>query len=196
MKSYPEGVRFIIPSNGQFDLETYAFLEDQGLTEKKDIQKFAAEAVVYEDLFYWRQVKKISDDELISATDAGTKRAIRNRWEAWSSQYRAQHPQVQVYLDNTVRNDQLKKDAVRELWDMNQKKQMPMTDSNKKIMAMVDLYYEFNSKVKSVSGQTDGEVAFRKALRKQSLDLMLQYAGYDDQALAAYRTLFDPLIGE
>jgi hypothetical protein len=196
MKSYPEGVRFIIPSNGQYDLETYAFLEDQGLTEKKDIQKFAAEAVVYEDLFYWRQVKKISDDELVNATDAGTKRAIRNRWEAWSSQYRAQHPQVQVYLDNVVRNDQLKKDAVRELYDMNQKKEMPMTDSNKKIMAMVNLYYEFNSKVKAVSGQTDGEVAFRKALRKQALDLMLQYAGYDDQALAAYRTLFDPLIGE
>jgi hypothetical protein len=61
---------------------------------------------------------------------------------------------------------------------------------------MVNLYYEFNSKVKAVSGQTDGEVAFRKALRKQALDLMLQYAGYDDQALAAYRTLFDPLIGE
>jgi hypothetical protein len=95
-----------------------------------------------------------------------------------------------------VRNDQAKKNTITELYNMYQKGDMPNTDSNQKLVKMMKLYNEFTSKFQAVQGRTDEEVAYRKNLRKDALELMLEYAGSDDQALAAYRTLFDPLIGE
>ena len=196
VNAYPEAVRFIVPSNGKYDLEAYAFLQDQGFSEMKTIEKFATEANTFEDYFYWRQVKNFSDLDIANAQSPAEKKALQARWESWSKQYRAQNPHVQVYLDNIVRNDQAKKNTITELYNMYQKGDMPNTDSNQKLVKMMKLYNEFTSKFQAVQGRTDEEVAYRKNLRKDALELMLEYAGSDDQALAAYRTLFDPLIGE
>lgn len=196
VKKYPEAVRFIVPTNGKYDLEAYAFLQDQGFTEMKDVEKFAFEAVVAEDYFYWRQVKNFQDDKIANAASPAEKRALQAQWEAWSKEYRAENPHVQVYLDNMVRNDTVKKETIEELYSMYRKGDMPGTESNKKIIEMVKIYNEFVSTISSVSGRTDEEVAFRRNLRKDTLDYMLQLASGDEQALAAYRTLFDPLIGE
>jgi hypothetical protein len=95
-----------------------------------------------------------------------------------------------------VSNDTVKKEAIKELYSMYQKGDMPGTESNKKIVRMTEAYNEFNSLINSVNGRTDEEVAYRKNLRAQARDFMLDVAGGDEQALAAYRTLFDPLIGE
>ena len=196
VNAYPEAVRFIVPANGKYDLEAYAFLQDQGFSEMKNIEKFATEANTFEDYFYWRQVKNFSDLDIANAQAPAEKKALQARWESWSKQYRTQNPHVQVYLDNIVRNDQAKKNTITELYNMYQKGDMPNTGSNQKLVKMLKLYNEFTSKLQAVQGRTDEEVAYRKNLRKDALDLMLEYAGSDDQALAAYRTLFDPLIGE
>jgi hypothetical protein len=196
VNAYPEAVRFIVPANGKYDLEAYAFLQDQGFSEMKTIEKFATEANTFEDYFYWRQVKNFSDLDIANAQAPAEKKALQARWESWSKQYRTQNPHVQVYLDNIVRNDQAKKNTITELYNMYQKGDMPNTGSNQKLVKMLKLYNEFTSKLQAVQGRTDEEVAYRKNLRKDALDLMLEYAGSDDQALAAYRTLFDPLIGE
>jgi len=195
-KKYPEAIRFIIPSNGKYDLEAYAFLQDQGFTEMKTIEKFAYEAVVAEDYFYWRQVKNFQDERIANTPNTAEKRAFQSQWEAWSRQYREQNPHVQVYLDSIVRNDQAKKNVISELANMNRKGDVPDTESNRKIIQMVDLYNQFSSNITSVTGRTDEEVSYRKNLRRTTLEYMLEIAQNDSQALAAYRTLFDPLIGE
>jgi hypothetical protein len=195
-KKYPEAVRFIVPANGRFDLEAYMFLQDQGYSEMKDIEKFAFESLVADDYFYWRQVKNFQDEKIENAAGPAEKRALRAQWDAWSKEYREENPHVQVYLDNMVSNDTVKKEAIKELYNMYQKGDMPGTESNKKIVRMTEAYNEFNSLINSVTGRTDEEVAYRKNLRLEARNFMLDVAGGDEQALAAYRTLFDPLIGE
>lgn len=196
LAKYPEAVRFIVPTNGQYDLEAYTFLQDQGFREMKDIEKFAFEAVVAEDYFYWRQVKNFQDQKIESAASPAEKRSLQANWDAWSKEYRAQNPHVQIYLDNMVRNDTAKKETISELFNMYRKGDMPDTESNRKIIEMVRSYNEFVGLISSVTGRTDEEVAYRKNLRQDTLEYMLQIASGDEQALAAYRTLFDPLIGE
>ena len=196
VKKYPEAVRFIVPSNGKYDLQAYTFLQDQGFSEMKNVEKYAFEALVAEDYYFWRQAKSFQDEKIKNATSAPEKRALRAQWDAWSKEYREENPHVQVYLDNMVSNDTVKKEAIKELYSMYQKGDMPGTDSNKKIVRMTEAYNEFNSLINSVNGRTDEEVAYRKNLRAQARDFMLDVAGGDEQALAAYRTLFDPLIGE
>jgi hypothetical protein len=196
VKKYPEAVRFIVPSSGKYDLEAYTFLQDQGFSEMKNIEKYAFEALVAEDYYYWRQAKGFQDEKIKNATSAAEKRALRAQWDAWSKEYREENPHVQVYLDNMVSNDTVKKEAIKELYSMYQKGDMPNTESNKKIVRMTEAYNEFNSLINSVNGRTDEEVAYRKNLRAQARDFMLDVAGGDEQVLAAYRTLFDPLIGE
>jgi hypothetical protein len=196
VKKYPEAVRFIIPSNGQYDLEAYTFLQDQGFSEMKNIEKYAFEALVSEDYYFWRQAKNFQDEKIKNATSAPEKRALRAQWDAWSKEYREENPHVQVYLDNMVSNDTVKKEAIKELYNMYQKGDMPGTESNGKIIRMTEAYNEFNSLINSVTGRTDEEVAYRKNLRADAREFMLNTAGGDEQALAAYRTLFDPLIGE
>lgn len=196
VNKYPEASRFIVPTNGQYDLEAYTFLQDQGLREMKDIERFAFESVVAEDYNYWRLVKNFQDEKIANAASPAEKRALQADWDAWSKEYRAQNPHVQIYLDNMVRNDTAKKETIEELYNMYRKGDMPDTDSNRKVIEMVRSYNEFVGLISSVTGRTDEEVAYRKNLRQDTLEYMLQIASGDEQALAAYRTLFDPLIGE
>lgn len=195
-KNYPAAVAFVVPSNGKYDLEAYTFLQDQEFTEMKDIEKFAAEASVAEDYFYWRSVKNFQDQRIAESSDEVEKRLLRSKWETWSKQYRNTHPGVQVYLDNIVQKNQEKRDVITELFNMHRKGDMPKTESNTKIVNMITIYNEYTSLTNIVTGTTQEDLAFRNELKASSLDKMLEIAGSDDQALAAYRTLFSPLIGE
>ncbi len=195
-KKYPKATRFIVPTNGQYDLEAYAFLQDQGYREMKPIEQFAEEAFADEGYFYWRLVKTDTDKKIANTTDPVEKRLLQNKWTAWSDMYKSRYTGLQSYIESFPAKTDLRRQAIAQIYNMYSNGDMPSTESNKKLIRMVRVYNAYQSQINLINGRTEVESNARNVLIDETNNSLLEIAGGDDQALAAYRTLFSPLIGE
>ena len=73
---------------------------------------------------------------------------------------------------------------------------MPSTPTGSAIAKMTRYYDDFAAQFDQIQGSTDGERAYKKYLRQQTLEKMLSLALKNPSAMSAYRTLFEPLVGE
>lgn len=195
-KKYPKGAAFLAPNEGNFDLEAYSYLVDQGLLKSKIVEDFFKEGIAADQYFYWRQVKNIHEERLDSAQTDVEKRYERLKWETWSKDFRKDKPLLKEYLETLGSVDERKKNAITDIRSMILNGDMPDTPTGSAIAKMTRYYDDFAAQFDQIQGSTDGERAYKKYLRQQTLEKMLSLALENPNAMSAYRTLFEPLVGE
>ncbi len=162
----------------------------------KPIEQFAEEAFADEGYFYWRLVKTDTDKKIANTTDPVAKRLLQNKWTAWSDMYKSRYTGLQSYIESFPAKTDLRRQAIAQIYNMYSNGDMPSTESNKKLIRMVRVYNAYQSQINLINGRTEVESNARNVLIDETNNSLLEIAGGDDQALAAYRTLFSPLIGE
>jgi hypothetical protein len=196
VKKYPSGAVFVAPNEGNFDLEAYSYLVDQGLTKSKIIEDFFREGIASDQYFYWRQVKTIHENRLAAAGTNAEKRYERLKWETWSKDFRKDKPLLREYLESLGSVDEKKKNAVTDIRSMILNGDMPNNPTGSAIAKMTRYYDDFTAQFDQIQGSTEAERAYKKVLRQQTVEKMLDLALKNPGAMNAYRTLFEPLVGE
>ena len=196
VKKYPKGAPFLAPNDGNFDLQAYSYLVDTGYLESKAVKDFFKEAIAADQYFFYRQVRLSHEKKLEQITDPVQKRVQNLIWEDWSKNYRARYPMLREYMENITSNDEAKKNAIADLELMIKSGDMPNTQNGRDIAKMIAIYNDFVLAKDKLQGNRTVEVQARKLLREQTLDQIFQIAEKNPNVMNAYRTLFDPLVGE
>jgi hypothetical protein len=196
VKKYPSGAVFVAPNEGNFDLEAYSYLVDQGLTKSKIIEDFFREGIASDQYFFWRQVKTIHENRLAAAGTDAEKRYERLKWETWSKDFRKDKPLLREYLESLGSVDEKKKNAVTDIRSMILNGDMPNNPTGIALAKMTRYYDDFTAQFDQIQGSTEAERAYKKILRQQTVEKMLDLALKNPGAMNAYRTLFEPLVGE
>jgi len=164
--------------------------------KSKIIEDFFREGIAADQYFYWRQVKNIHEERLDAAPTDVEKRYERLKWETWSKDFRKDKPLLKEYLETLGSVDEKKKNAITDIRSMILNGDMPNTPTGSAIAKMTRYYDDFAAQFDQIQGSTDGERSYKKYLRQQTLEKMLSLALDNPNAMSAYRTLFEPLVGE
>jgi hypothetical protein len=196
VKKYPKGAPFLAPNDGNFDLQAYSYLIDTGYLESKAVKDFFKESIAADQYFFYRQVRLNHEKKLEQITDPVQRRVQNLIWEDWSKKYRARYPMLREYMENITSNDSAKQNAIGDLELMIKNGDMPNNQNGRDIAKMIAIYNDFVLAKDKLQGNRTVEVQARKLLRQQTLNQIFQIAEKNPNVMNAYRTLFDPLVGE
>jgi hypothetical protein len=196
VKKYPKGAPFLAPNDGNFDLQAYSYLIDTGYLESKAVKDFFKESIAADQYFFYRQVRLSHEKKLEQITDPVQRRVQNLIWEDWSKNYRARYPMLREYMESITSNDSAKQNAIGDLELMIKNGDMPNNQNGRDIAKMIAIYNDFVLAKDKLQGNRTVEVQARKLLRQQTLNQIFQIAEKNPNVMNAYRTLFDPLVGE
>ena len=196
VKKYPKGAPFLAPNDGNFDLQAYNFLVDAGYLESKTVRNFFRESIAADQYFFYRQTRIAHEKELERMTDPVEKRIQNLKWDTWSKEYRGRYPMLREYLENVTSNDEAKKNTIVDLELMIKNGDMPNNQNGRDLAKMIAIYNDFTVGIDKLQGNKDVEIQARKVLRQRALDQIFKIAEENPNVMNAYRTLFDPLVGE
>jgi hypothetical protein len=196
VKKYPRSAPFLAPNDGNFDLQAYNYLIDTGYLESKTVKDFFKESIAADQYFFYRQVRVDHERKLEQMTDPVERRIQNLKWETWSKEFRGRYPRLREYMENITSNNEAKMNIISDLELMIRNGDMPNTQNGRDLAKMIAIYNDFTIGIDKLQGSRDVEVQARKILRQRALDELFKIAEENPNVMNAYRTLFDPLVGE
>jgi hypothetical protein len=195
-KKYPEAIVFLAPTDGNFDLEAYNYLIDAGYARSKTVEDFFTESIAADQYFYWRQVKSFHEGLMENLTDPTERRIERLKFDTWNQEYRKDKPLFRQYLETLGAKREDKIAAITDIRKMILDGNMPNSENGKDLAKMVKLYDDFQIQFDKIQGSRNIDINARKTLRKLTIDQLFEVAQKNAGMMNAFRTLFEPLVGE
>jgi hypothetical protein len=196
VNKYPQGSAFLVPVSGEFDYDAYSFLQNNGYRQRKLVGDFLQEVSIATDEQLYYQQKEVKDAALEKAFSDRERRVIQDNWERWSKEYLASRPLLRTEFTQSAEKAIKRETAYKDLKSMLAE---PGLKGNtvSRLREMVSEYEDYTIAITTqYNSNTDRDIRARASF-KQSIKLRLEdIAAGDPQAISAFKTLFNRLIGE
>jgi hypothetical protein len=196
VKNNKQAASFFIPINGTSDLEAYTYLKSQGFVKNKDLEDFLREASTASARQQYNVRKDLYDAAILETADPGKRRYLREQWQLEANFFKESYPLLAVQLAPSGAYIALKNEALDDLRDVVYSGKAPDKKLAEIFGAMILQYDEGVKQLSGVTGKTDYDVGYRKAIRADLKDVLRQLAGDNPNAKSLYWNIFETLIGE
>jgi hypothetical protein len=196
VNKYPQGSAFLIPISGEFDYDAYSFLQNNGYRQRKLVGDFLEEVSIATDEQLYYQQKEIKDAALERAFSDRERRVVQDNWERWSREYLAARPMLRTEFTQSAEKKIEREESYKDLKNMLAEPGLKGSTVNR-LRAMVSEYEDYTLAITTqYNSNTDRDIRARASF-KESIRLRLEdIAAGDQQAVSAFKTLFNRLIGE
>jgi hypothetical protein len=196
VKNNKQAASFFIPINGTSDLEAYTYLKSEGFVKNKDLEDFLREASTADARQQYNIRKDLYDAAILETTDPGKRRYLREQWRLEGNFFKESYPLLAAQLAPSGAYIALKNEALDDLRDVVYSGKAPDKKLAEVFGAMILQYDEGVKQLSGVTGKTDYDVGYRKAIRADLKDVLRQLAGDNPNAKSLYWNIFETLIGE
>jgi hypothetical protein len=196
VKKYPQGSAFLIPVSGEFDYDAYSFLQNNGYRQRKLVGDFLQEVSVATDEQLYYQQKQVKDSALEKSFSDRERRVIQDNWEKWSKEYLAARPLLRTEFIQSSEKQIKRESSYKDLKNMLAEPGLK-GDTVNRLRQMVAEYEDYTLAVTTQYNSNTTRDVRTRASFKESIKLRLEdIAGTDTQAVSAFKTLFNRLIGD
>jgi hypothetical protein len=196
VNKHPQGSAFLIPVSGEFDYDAYSFLQNNGYRQRKLVGDFLQEVSIATDEQIYYQQKEVKDSALERAFSDRERRSIQDNWERWSKEYLASRPLLRTEFTQSAEKAIKRETAYKDLKSMLEDPGLKGTTVSR-LREMVSEYENYTLAVTTQYNSNTTRDIRTRASFKESIKLRLQdIAGEDIQAVSAFKTLFNRLIGD
>jgi hypothetical protein len=196
VNKHPQGSAFLIPVSGEFDYDAYSFLQNNGYRQRKLVGDFLQEVSIATDEQIYYQQKEVKDSALEKAFSDRERRAIQDNWEKWSKEYLASRPLLRTEFTQSAEKAIKRETAYKDLKSMLEDPGLKGTTVSR-LREMVSEYENYTLAITTQYNSNTTRDIRTRASFKESIKLRLQdIAGEDIQAVSAFKTLFNRLIGD
>ena len=196
INNHKQAASFFIPINGTSDIESYTYLKSQGFVKNKNLEDFLREASTASARQQYNVRKDLYDAAILETADPGKRRYLREQWQLESNFFKQSYPLLAVQLAPSGAYIALKGEALDDLRDVVYSGKAPDKKLAEIFGAMILQYDEGVKQLSGVTGKTDYDVGYRKAIRADLKDVLRQLAGDNPNAKSLYWNIFETLIGE
>jgi hypothetical protein len=196
VNKHPQGSAFLIPVSGEFDYDAYSFLQNNGYRQRKLVGDFLQEVSIATDEQIYYQQKEVKDSALERAFSDRERRSIQDNWERWSKEYLASRPLLRTEFTQSAEKAIKRETAYKDLKSMLENPGLK-GDTVNRLREMVSEYENYTLAVTTQYNSNTTRDIRTRASFKESIKLRLEdIAGGDVQAVSAFKTLFNRLIGD
>jgi hypothetical protein len=196
IKNNKQAAAFFIPINGTSDIESYMYLKSQGFVKNKDLEEFLRESATATARQQYNTRKDLYDAAILESQDPGKRRYLREQWQLEANFFKESYPLLAVQLAPSGAYIALKNEALDDLRNVVYSGKAPNKKLAEVFGAMILQYDEGVKQLSGVTGKTDYDVGYRKAIREDLKDVLRQIAGDNPNAKSLYWNIFETLIGE
>ena len=197
VKKYPQGSAFLIPVAGEFTYDAYNFLENNGYRQRKLVGDFLREVSVATDEKLYYQQKAVKDEALEKAFSDRERRIIQDRWETWSKEFLAGRPLLKLEFTNSQEGAIKRQMAYKDLTTMLAEQPNLKGATVSRLRQMVREYEDYTLAVSTQFNSNSERDIRTRSTMKEAIRLRLEdVATGDPQAVSAFNTLFNRLIGD
>ena len=196
INNHKQAASFFIPINGTSDIESYSYLKSQGFVKNKQLEDFLREAATADARKQYNERKDYYDNKLLETQDTGYKRYLREQWKLESDFFKKSYPLLAKQLERNDGYVAAKVEALDDLRNVVYSGMAPDKKLAEIFGAMILQYDQGMAKHNSITGRTDYESGFKKAIKEDLKDLLRTTAGDNPNAKSLYYNLFETLIGE
>ena len=194
LNKHPEGAGFLIPSAGEFDIESYSFLKREGFIESKPLEKFLGEISTIDAENQYYDMKEEMEAQLANVFSPADKSYVRQKFEAERKAFLEARPYLRLQLEQ-VGGDQAKRDALDDLRKLVNAPYAPQTATTAKIREMVDIFDRAMIVMNGVVGRTDEEIAQRDYVRSKAYNELVELAATNPNASMVLNKIMKRLLG-
>jgi hypothetical protein len=196
VKNNKQAASFFIPINGTGDLESYLYLKSQGFVKNKDLEDFLRESATATARQQYNTRKDLYDAAILESPDPGKRQYLRDQFALEAKFFKESYPLLAAQLEPSSPYIALKNEALDDLRNVVYSGKAPNKKLAEVFGAMILQYDEGVKQLSSVTGKTDYDVGYRKAIRNDLKDVLMQIAGDNPNARSLYWNIFETLIGE
>jgi hypothetical protein len=195
LNKYPEAASFFIPKQGEFDFDAYKLLIKMGLKQSKTIEDYLRQvSTAYDENFYYAQ-KDSFDAELANTFGDYQKRALKEQWDNWSSQFLKARPNLQEELGKGRDRAVQRTRALSDLGSLLADKSVKLDPAVKApIEAMYNVYNDYINARDAVFGNTSSAQDYKDLLKQRAKNELERLSNTNRNAQDAYFALFSKLI--
>ena len=198
VNKYREGAMFLMPRVGEFNFDAYKLLISQGLTRSKRVDTFLQDVQTARDVQFYYQQKDGFDAQLAQTYSDGAKKALKDKWDAWSTQFKGARPLLQSELgqgsERAIKRQTAYRDIQNMLLDPTARKANPQAFDTIQQMSKIYDNYVYSRDVSVGAGAAS---AAYKDILKQNVKAQLEkLAENNPNALNVYNVIFSRLIGD
>ena len=196
VKNNKQAAAFFIPISGTNDLEAYSYLKSQGFVKNKDLEIFLREAATASARQQYNTRKDLYDAAILESPDPGKRQYLRDQFALEAKFFKQSYPLLAAQLEPSSAYIALKNEALDDLRNVVYSGKAPNKKLAEVFGAMILQYDEGVKQLSGVTGKTDYDVGYRKAIRNDLKDVLRQLAGDNPNAKSLYWNIFETLIGE
>ena len=195
-KAYPEGAAFLIPYKGDFSWDAYRTMSTMGLRTNKRVDDFVREIQSASALQTYYSNRNNYLSAVATAFDPYTKKDMRDKWQAWSDEWKATHPLIQEELaqggQRAIARQKALVDLGLMLSDNSVRALRPKAFDS--IKAMYDTYNNYISEKGKLQLLGSIGTQLQDSALSETIFKMEQIAATNSNAKAAYDILFSRLL--
>jgi hypothetical protein len=196
VKNNKQAASFFIPINGTNDLDAYTYLKSQGFVKNKQLEDFLREASTADARQQYNTRKDLYDQTILETPDTGKRRYLREQWKLESDFFKQSYPLLRMQLERNDGYVASKVEALDDLRNVVYSGKAPDKKLADVFAAMILQYDNGKAQLDSITGRTDYDNGYKKAVKADLKDILLQLAGNNPNARSLYWNLFETLIGE
>ena len=196
VKNNKQAASFFIPINGTNDLDAYSYLKSQGFVKNKQLEEFLREAATADARQQYNTRKDLYDQTITETQDAGKRRYLREQWKLESDFFKQSYPLLRMQLERNDGYLASKVEALDDLRNVVYSGKGPDKKLAELFGAMILQYDNGKAQLDSITGRTDYDNGYKKAVKADLKDVLRQIAGDNPNAKSLYWNLFETLIGE
>jgi hypothetical protein len=197
LDAYPEAAAFLIPRAGTFDFGAYKLLASQGMKQNKVLTDFLRETQTAKDKEIYYNNKNDYEKTLSETYGDSAKREVNKQWLSWSEQYKKTRPLLQEELGSGAGRQIQRRKAYEDLTRMLNDKTIKTQPKTRSVLKkMVAEYASYVNTRDSISGSSNSENSYKDLIKQNTIFVLKELAATNDNAQAAYDSLFSSLIGE
>lgn len=196
VKNHKQAASFFIPINGTNDLDAYSYLKSQGFVKNKQLEDFLREAATADARQQYNTRKDLYDQTIMETQDTGKRRYLREQWKLESDFFKKSYPLLRMQLERNNGYLASKVEALDDLRNVVYSGKAPDKKLAEVFGAMILQYDNGKAQLDSITGRTDYDNGYKKAVKADLKDVLRQLAGDNPNAKSLYWNLFETLIGE
>jgi hypothetical protein len=196
LAKYPEAASFLMPQAGKFDFDAYKLLSKSGLRSNKTVTDFVREVSTAKDRQIYFNKRNEFEEQMSYTTDTNLKRQLRDEWQNWADEFKGARPLLQQQLGKFAENAIQRITAINDLRNMLNDPEVKTQPKLRSILSdMVSTYDDYtNQRDLTTSISFGNQQDYKDQLKLNAKATLEALAESDPNALAAYRSLFDPLF--
>ncbi len=191
---HPEGAGFLIPTAGEFDIESYSFLKREGFIESKPLEKFLGEIATIDAENEYYDMRDEMEAKLANIFSPSDKSYVRQKYDAERKAFLDARPYLRLQLEQ-VGGDQVKRDALTDLRNLVNADYAPKTATTAKIREMIDIFDRTNMVLNSITGRTNEEIVQRDYIRNKAYNQLVELASTNPNASMLLNKIMKRLLG-